>query len=396
MPIEDFYVDIDMHFMQIKNFVLHKNQVGSVIGQAGYNTAALRGTIFDGISNKKILQENDIKDEDDMVSNSATHVPTQQSVKAYVDALESELASIVNGEGASKIGVEDVGTYFAGADLETVLQEVGLALSSLGSGINLKGNISAATNPNYPVAIKGDAWYISAAGKIGGASGKDVNIGDLVIASAANAGGTEAAVGASWFILESNRDQATETVIGVLKIATDALVNAGLNDTDAITSLKLKNRLNTVGMLTSERFVLTGKASTTIAAVNVGTKTFTLTGNITAHIGQGSIISITGSTGNNGLYTVVSVTLNVGDTDVVVEETILSAIADGSGTYGIKNDVTLSNINATIPPQVMVYKDAVHIRPYIKIISSSVVRIWFLSPATGTTFEAIIDGKFTF
>lgn len=33
----------------------------------------------------KILLDNVIKDEDDMVSNSDTHIPTQQSVKAYVD-----------------------------------------------------------------------------------------------------------------------------------------------------------------------------------------------------------------------------------------------------------------------------------------------------------------------
>lgn len=70
--------------------------------------------------------------------------------------------------------------------------------------LELIGNINAASNPNYPAASKGDAYYITAAGKIGGVSGKDVEIGDLVVASADNAGGNEASVGTSWFVLEHN------------------------------------------------------------------------------------------------------------------------------------------------------------------------------------------------
>jgi hypothetical protein len=35
---------------------------------------------------EQVLTESDILDEDDMASNSATKVPSQQSVKAYVDA----------------------------------------------------------------------------------------------------------------------------------------------------------------------------------------------------------------------------------------------------------------------------------------------------------------------
>ena len=82
-----------------------------------------------------------------------------------------------------------------------VMSELSAAVSGL---LELKGNINAAANPNYPAAQKGDTYYVSAAGKVGGASGKTVEIGDAVIAAADNAGGTEAAVGASWFILEKN------------------------------------------------------------------------------------------------------------------------------------------------------------------------------------------------
>ena len=68
--------------------------------------------------------------------------------------------------------------------------------------LDFKGSQDCSANPNYPAASKGDSYYVSVAGKIGGASGKSVDVGDLVVASADNAGGTEASVGASWFVLE--------------------------------------------------------------------------------------------------------------------------------------------------------------------------------------------------
>lgn len=78
---------------------------------------------------------------------------------------------------------------------------VSLAVAGL---LEFISDIDCSTDPNYPAANKGDTYYASVAGKIGGASGLDVNIGDAIIAKADNAGGTQAAVGASWFILEHN------------------------------------------------------------------------------------------------------------------------------------------------------------------------------------------------
>ena len=67
-----------------------------------------------------------------------------------------------------------------------------------------KGPIDCSANPNYPAASKGDVYRTTVAGKIGGASGQSVDVGDLIIASADNAGGTQAAVGANWYIIEHN------------------------------------------------------------------------------------------------------------------------------------------------------------------------------------------------
>lgn len=97
-----------------------------------------------------------------LTANSDTRAPTQKAVKTYVDSLIT--------------GVWQV-----------------------------KGATDCSTNPNYPVALKaGDAYAVTVAGKIGGAAGITVEVGDVYVSSAANAGGTQAAVGASWFILEHN------------------------------------------------------------------------------------------------------------------------------------------------------------------------------------------------
>lgn len=69
--------------------------------------------------------------------------------------------------------------------------------------LDFKGSTDCSGNPNYPAASKGDAYIVSVAGKIGGASGISVNAGDMYFALADNAGGTQAAVGTSWDTLRT-------------------------------------------------------------------------------------------------------------------------------------------------------------------------------------------------
>lgn len=79
------------------------------------------------------------------------------------------------------------------------------AIAAAISGLEtLVGDINCSTNPNYPAATKGQGWRVSAAGKIGGASGRTVSVDDIIIAMADNAGGTQASVGASWTISQGN------------------------------------------------------------------------------------------------------------------------------------------------------------------------------------------------
>lgn len=98
------------------------------------------------------------------------------------------------------------GTLAANSDAKIATQKAVKTYvdTSVTGLLDFKGNTDASANPNYPAALKGDAYYISVAGKVGGASGKSVDIGDVYVANADNAGGTEASVGTSWFVLEHN------------------------------------------------------------------------------------------------------------------------------------------------------------------------------------------------
>lgn len=110
--------------------------------------------------------------------------------------------------------------------------------SSLAGLLELKGNTDCSANPNYPAASTGDAYYVTVAGKIGGASGKAVDVGDVYIAKADNAGGTEASVGASWFVLEHNLEAMLPltggTLTGPLQVPDDAYDATGWNGNNEV------------------------------------------------------------------------------------------------------------------------------------------------------------------
>lgn len=127
-------------------------------------------------------------------NNNDTSIPTTAAVKAYADSIAS------------------------GAE-----------------AMDFKGVIDASTNPNYPSATIGDVYKISVAGKIGGASGINVEVGDTLLATATNAGGTQAAVGANWTILQTNIEAATETLSGTVELATVAESEAKTDTVRAVT-----------------------------------------------------------------------------------------------------------------------------------------------------------------
>lgn len=85
-----------------------------------------------------------------------------------------------------------------------------------------KGPIDCSGNPNYPAADAGDVYVVQVAGKIGGASGPNVDVKEQLICRATTAGGTHAAVGANWNRYVSDIPNPLDTAdIGVLVQAQD-------------------------------------------------------------------------------------------------------------------------------------------------------------------------------
>lgn len=82
------------------------------------------------------------------------------------------------------------------------------SLISANDAMVYKGAINCSASPNYPAGDAGWTWRVSAAGKIGGASGINVETGDLIICHTDNAGGTHATVGTNFNIIQVNLDGA--------------------------------------------------------------------------------------------------------------------------------------------------------------------------------------------
>ncbi len=136
----------------------------------------------------------------------------------------------------------------------TAFVQAAIALAVTGV-LELQGNLDCSGNPNYPSASKGDLYYASVAGKVGGASGQTVEIGDAIIAKADNAGGTEASVGSSWFILQKNLVGALLSAnnLSDLASASTARTNLGLGSVEntALSTWAGTTNIVTLGTVTS-------------------------------------------------------------------------------------------------------------------------------------------------
>jgi hypothetical protein len=116
--------------------------------------------------------------------------------------------------------------------------------TNVGNLGNLEGAWDASSG-SFPVGSSpvagtkaGDYWYVSVAGTTGGVA---FNVGDVIVAKVNNASTSTAS---DWIQLEVNRDQATETVLGLAEIATQTEVNTGTDDQRIVTPLKLKTLLD--------------------------------------------------------------------------------------------------------------------------------------------------------
>lgn len=225
----------------------------------------------------------------DLANASTTTLATSSSIKSYIDTAVAALGNLEGSFDAS-------GTTFP-----------------IGSGT--------------PGTKKGDYWYVTVAGNVNGMM--TLNVGDVIIANKDAAG---ISTPADWIALESNRGQATTTVMGVVYLATDAEVQTGTDVNKVVTPASLSARTATesrtgVIEIATQAEVTTGTDDArAITPLKLTTHLTNLVGGYAANIG-------------NGALTTIPVTHNLNTLDVIVE------LKDASTGEILYTDVVITDVN---------------------------------------------------
>lgn len=114
-----------------------------------------------------------------------------------------------------------------------------------------------------------------------------------------------------------------------------------INATPTPDDVHVKNTAGFVYQMHKHPFPALDMTQYTIDAVSTGSKTFTISddGDLTSNFPDNRKIRINNSTGNDGTYTIVSISYSAPDFVITVSETISSAVADGT----IGDDIHIVN-----------------------------------------------------
>ena len=243
----------------------------------------------------------------DLTGSADTNIPSTAAIKAYVDSKTGGLGNL-EGEWNASIGAFPVGST--------------------------------------PVAgtKAGDYWLVTTAGTVDGVA---FNVGDVLVAKV-NAASVSTYAG-NWFSLEVNRDQATESILGLVTLATQTEVNTGTNSTDAVTPATLAGRTATetrtgIAEIATQAETDTGTNDTTIVTpLKLKTLLDNRTGGYAANVGDGTATSfaLTHGLGTRDVVVVIydNTTYEEVITDVVLTSTsvvtVSFAVAPASNAYRV-------------------------------------------------------------
>ena len=249
-------VDLDLHLNKLLNAVLDSlasDPSSPVTAQFWFNTGSSRIKFYDGTA------------VDFIVTPSSTDTLTNKSIDATHNTVSNLAVSHFAASALStSLSVSSTSSELATADV--IWSAIQTAVTTA-DAIRLSGNLDCSTNPNYPAADSGESYLASVAGKVGGASGVNVEVGDLIVCKVdASATGNHATVGANWFIIQRNLEAASTTVAGFVRLATTGETATGTDATIAVTPAGLESKKH----LKSYTAAISASTGATIAAATHG------------------------------------------------------------------------------------------------------------------------------
>jgi len=264
-------------------------------------------------------------DEDNMASDSATRVPTQQSVKAYVDTQVGAVDLDFQGDSGGALSID--------LDSETLTIAGGTGLSSVGSGNSLTLNLddTAVTAGDYGDATNIPSFTVDAQGRITSASNVAIStsftLSDGSNTQTVNGGDTLTVSGGTGL---TSTVSATDTV--TLDLDNTAVTAGDYGSATAIPTFTVdaQGRLTAAGEASISSDLTIGADSGTDDTVRVGTDTLNFAG-----------------TSNEVTTTVSNNTITVGLADSVSGLTSVSATTLTDGTLSASSGAITGATNIT-------------------------------------------------
>jgi hypothetical protein len=144
----------------------------------------------------------------DNTSNATERAATRTLTNASIAGDANTITNLTTAMFATNV-VDTDGTLAANSDTRIASQKATKTyldqIIAAADAMVFKGVVDCSANPNYPAADRGWTYKVSVAGKIGGASGTTVDVGDtLLCITDSTASGNQATVGASWNIVQAN------------------------------------------------------------------------------------------------------------------------------------------------------------------------------------------------
>lgn len=218
-----------------------------VAGQIYYNTSDSRMYFYDG--NTWVDMSGDIRDVlggFGLSANTTEGVVTLDiNVDNYTLEIINDFLQVKDG-GIATTKIENLSTNLVSNSSSNAIptaEAVKSYVDEVAGGLgNLEGGWDAVITGSFPVSPsgnkKGDYWYSTSAGSFSTLGGYiNIEVGDVFVAKQDMASDIDPL---QWIILQVNKDQATEDVLGLVRLATNNEALDGLDTQEAITPSSLK------------------------------------------------------------------------------------------------------------------------------------------------------------